>query len=32
MSRPNVFDGAFQMEREEMGVRGSRLAPDAGAR
>jgi uncharacterized cupin superfamily protein len=32
MSRPNVFDGEFQMEREEMGVRGSRLAPDAGAR
>ncbi len=22
MARPNVFDGEFQMEREEMGVRG----------
>ncbi len=32
MSRPNVYAGEFQMEREEMGVRGSLLAPAAGAR
>ncbi len=32
MSRPNVYAGEFQMEREEMGVRGSRLGPAVGAR
>jgi uncharacterized cupin superfamily protein len=32
MSRPNVYAGEFQMEREEMGVRGSLLGPAAGAR
>jgi uncharacterized cupin superfamily protein len=32
MSRPNVYSGEYQMEREEMGVRGSLLAPAAGAR
>ena len=31
MSRPNVYEGEFQMEREEMGVRGSLLGPAAGA-
>lgn len=32
MARANVFDGEFQMEREEMGVRGSIVARAAGAR
>jgi uncharacterized cupin superfamily protein len=30
--RPNVFEGEFQMEREEMGVRGSMVARAAGAK
>jgi uncharacterized cupin superfamily protein len=32
MSRPNVYEGEYQMEREEMGIRGRMLAPAAGAR
>jgi uncharacterized cupin superfamily protein len=32
MSRPNVYEGEFQMEREEMGVRGRFVARSAGAR
>jgi uncharacterized cupin superfamily protein len=31
MARPNVFEGLFQMEREEMGVRGRMVAQPAGA-
>src|ERR1019366_3158178 len=32
MTRPNVFDGDFVIEREEMGVRGQPVARPAGAR
>jgi uncharacterized cupin superfamily protein len=32
MPRPNVFSGEFTRVREEMGVRGMRLGPAAGAR
>jgi uncharacterized cupin superfamily protein len=32
VSRPNVFEGDFQIEREEMGVRGRPVARPAGAR
>ena len=32
MTRPNVFDGDFVIEREEMGVRGRPVARPAGAR
>lgn len=32
MPRPNVYAGEFQMVREEMGVSGSRVAAEAGAR
>ncbi len=32
MARPNVFEGEFQMERPEMGVRGRMVARAAGAR
>jgi uncharacterized cupin superfamily protein len=32
MSRPNVFEGEFELEREEMGVRGRMVAHAAGAR
>jgi uncharacterized cupin superfamily protein len=32
MARPNVFEGPFQMDREEMGVRGRMVARPAGAR
>ncbi len=32
MSRPNVFEGEFQMDRQEMGVRGRMVARQAGAR
>jgi uncharacterized cupin superfamily protein len=32
VSRPNVYEGAFEMEREEMGIRGRLVAQAAGAR
>jgi uncharacterized cupin superfamily protein len=32
MSRPNVYEGEFPLEREEMGVRGRPVARPAGAR
>lgn len=32
MPRPNVYEGEFQMERDDMGVRGRILARPAGAR
>ncbi len=32
MARPNVYDGEFQMERPEAGLRGSFVARPAGAR
>jgi uncharacterized cupin superfamily protein len=32
VSRPNVYEGAFQMDREEMGIRGRPVARPAGAR
>jgi uncharacterized cupin superfamily protein len=32
MSRPNVYEGEFQLEREEMGIRGRPVARPAGAR
>jgi len=32
MSRPNIYEGPFQIEREEMGIRGRPVARPAGAR
>ena len=32
MPRPNIFEGEFQMQREELGVRGRMIAAPAGAR
>ncbi len=32
MSHPNIFEGDFQIDREEMGVRGRMVAHAAGAR
>ncbi|MGA2320408.1 MAG: cupin domain-containing protein [Solirubrobacteraceae bacterium] len=32
MGRPNVYEGEFQLERREMGVRGRPVARPAGAR
>jgi uncharacterized cupin superfamily protein len=32
MSRPNIYEGEFPLEREEMGVRGRPVARAAGAR
>lgn len=32
MPRPNVYEGEFQMNREDMGVRGRMVARPAGAK
>jgi uncharacterized cupin superfamily protein len=32
MSRPNIYEGPFPLEREEMGIRGRPVARPAGAR